>query len=80
VDVVYGGWRGIVGSKGLSAAQIAFWEGALRKATQTPEWKEGLVQNYWADDFVTGAQLSKDLQQEYADTKAVLIDLGLVKQ
>jgi len=79
VNLVYGGWRSIVGPKGLSAAQAAFWEGALRKATQAPEWKEGIVQNYWADDFVTGAQFSKDLQKEYADTKAVLVDLGLAK-
>jgi len=78
-DVVYGGWRSIVGPKGLSPAQVAFWEGALRKATQAPEWKEGIVQNYWADDFVTSAQFSKDLQKEYADTKAVLVDLGLAR-
>ncbi len=79
VDVAYGGWRSIVGPKGLSPAQVAFWEGALRKATQTPEWKEGIIQNYWSDDFVTGAQFYKDLQKEYADTRAVLVDLGLAK-
>jgi len=79
IDVVYGGWRSIVGPKGLSPAQVAFWEGALRKATQVPEWKEGILQNYWSDDFVTGAQFAKDLAKEYADTRAVLVDLGLAK-
>lgn len=79
IDVVYGGWRSIVGPKGLTAAQVAFWEGALRKATEVPEWKAGILQNYWTDDFVTGAQFYKDLQKEYAETKAVLVDLGLAK-
>ena len=79
VDVVSGSWRGIFGPKGLTPAQIAFWEGALRKATDTPDWKADLEKNFWTDHFVTGAQLRKDIEQEYATTKAVLADLGLAK-
>jgi putative tricarboxylic transport membrane protein len=80
VDVVTGGWRAIVGPKGLSAAQIAYWEGVLAKATQVPEWREDLEKNFWSDDFVTSAQFRKDLDKDYADMKAVLVELGLAKQ
>ncbi len=80
VDLVFGGWRAIVGPKGLSAAQVTYWEGALRKATETPEWKAGIEKNYWSDDFVTGAQFRKDLDSEYARLKAVLVELGLARQ
>ena len=80
VNLVYGGWRSIVGPKGLTAAQVAFWEGALRKASQSAEWKSELERNYWSDDFVTSAQFRKDLDKDYADMKAVLTDLGLAKQ
>lgn len=79
VDVVSGSWRGIVGPKGLSAAQVAFWEGALRKLTETPEWKLDLEKNYWTDEFVTGTALKKMLEQEVVETRAVLADLGLAK-
>ena len=79
-DLVYGGWRAIMGPKGLTPAQIAYWEGVLRKVTSTPEWKDDLDKNYWSDDFVTSAQFSKDLAKDYADIKAVLIDIGLAKQ
>ncbi len=79
-DVVIGGWRAIMGPKGLTPAQVAYWEGALRKATQVPEWKGDLEKNYWSDDFVTSAQFSKDLEKDYADMKAVLSDLGLARQ
>lgn len=79
VNLVYGGWRSIMGPKGISAAQVAFWEGALRKASQSEEWKTELVRNYWSDDFVTSAQFRKDLDKDYADMKAVLTDLGLAK-
>ena len=80
VNVVFGGWRAIMGPKGLSAAQIAFWEGVLRKATEAPEWKDGILKNYWSDDFVTSAQFGRDIEKDYADMKSVLVDLGLAKQ
>lgn len=80
VDVVVGRWRAIMGPKGMSAAQIAYWESALKKVTETAEWKTDLEKNFWSDDFVTGAQFRRDLDKDYADTKAVLVDLGLAKQ
>jgi len=80
VDVVIGGWRAIMGPKGLTPAQVAFWEGVLRKATQVPEWQGDLEKNYWTEDFVTGEQFRKDLERDYADMKAVLTELGLAKQ
>ena len=79
VNLVYGGWRSIVGPKGLSAAQVAFWEGALRRAAQSAEWKSEIERNYWSDDFVTSAQFRKDLEKDYADMRAVLVDLGLAR-
>jgi putative tricarboxylic transport membrane protein len=79
VNVVSGSWRGIFGPKGLTPAQIAYWENALRKVAETPEWKADLDRNFWTDHFVTGAALKKELEQEYAADKAVLVDLGLAK-
>ena len=79
VNLIYGGWRSIVGPKGLTAAQVAFWEGALRRASQSAEWKAELERNYWTDDFVTSAQFRKDLDKDYADMKAVLVELGLAR-
>jgi putative tricarboxylic transport membrane protein len=79
VDVSYGNWRGVFAPKNLAPAQVAYWEGVLRKATEVPEWKEDLEKNYWTEHFVTGSALRKLLDQEYAETKAVLVDLGLAK-
>jgi len=79
IDLVHGSWRGIFGPKGLTPAQVAFWEGALRKVAQTPEWKADLEKNYWTEEFTSGAALKKMLDEEYAETKAVLVALGLAK-
>ena len=79
INLVFGGWRGILAPKGLTPAQSGYWEGVLKRATETPEWKTDLERNYWADDFVAGQQFRKDLDKDYADMKAVLVDLALAK-
>jgi putative tricarboxylic transport membrane protein len=80
VNLVFGGWRGILAPKGLTPTQSAYWEGVLRKATQAPDWKADIEKNFWSDDFVTGAEFHKDLDKDYADMRAVLVDLGLAKE
>lgn len=80
VNLVYGGFRGIVGPKGLTPEQVAFWENALRKASETPEWQDGLRKNYWSNDFLTGKDFAKDLDDTYAAMRSVLVDLGLAKE
>jgi putative tricarboxylic transport membrane protein len=80
VDLVYGGWRSIMGPKGITPVQVAYWENVLRKATEAPEWKSDLEKNFWFDDFVTSAQFKKDLDQDHAAMKSVLTELGLAKQ
>jgi putative tricarboxylic transport membrane protein len=79
VDLVHGSWRGIFGPKGLTPAQVAYWENTLRKVTETPEWKTDLERNFWQEDFTTGAAFRKDIEAEYVATKALLIELGLAK-
>ena len=80
VNLVFGGWRAILAPKGLTPQQTAYWEGVLKKATEAPEWKADIDRNYWSNDFVTGAQFRKDLDKDYADMRAVLVDIGLAKQ
>jgi len=78
-NLVYGGWRSIMGPRDLTPAQIAYWERVLRKVTETKEWKDDLEKNYWSDDFVGSAQFRKDLAKDYADMKSVLVDIGLAR-
>lgn len=79
VDLAYGAWRAIMGPRKLTPAQVAYWENVLRNVTETAEWKADLEKNYWTDDFITGAQLKKEIDRDYVATKAVLVDLGLAK-
>ncbi len=78
-DVVSGSWRGIFGPKDMPAAQIAFWENAMRRVSQNTGWKADIERNYWSEDFAIGAQLKKELETDYADTEKILVDIGLAK-
>jgi putative tricarboxylic transport membrane protein len=80
VELVFGGWRAVMGPRGLSPEQVAYWENVLRRATQVPDWRADLEKNYWSDEFMTGAQFRAYLDKDYADMKAVLTELGLAKQ
>ena len=80
IDLVFSGWRAVLAPKGLTPAQVGFWEDALRKATTSPEWKADLEKNYWSDDFATGAQFRKDLDADYAAMSTVMAELGLAKK
>jgi putative tricarboxylic transport membrane protein len=79
LDVVYGNWRSVFAPKGLTPAQIAFWENALRRLSESPEWRADVDKNYLTENFLTGTALQKELEQEYSWLKTTLVDLGLAK-
>ena len=79
VDLVYGSSRSVVGPKGLTGEQVAFWENALRKVVESADWKAELERNYWGDFFMTGAEFRKKIDSEYRAMKGVLVELGLAK-
>ena len=79
INVQFGAWRGIFAPKGLTPQQVAYWEGALRKATEVAEWKDDLQKNVWADAFLGSEAFRKDLDQDYKEMRGVLVDLGLAK-
>ena len=79
VDVTIMGWRGVMGAKGLTAPQIAYWDGVLRQLAQTEDWKADLEANYWANIYTGAAETRRRLDAEYVELKQILADLGMVK-
>ena len=72
-------WRGVIGPKGMTAAQIAWWDGVLAKAVATDIWKQALEQNTWEDNYLNSAQTRKLFDSEYAEYRTILGDLGMIK-
>jgi putative tricarboxylic transport membrane protein len=72
-------WRAIFGAKGMSAAQVAFWDNALARMASTEEWNRELDGTNMSRRFLRGPDFSRYLDEEFAATRAVMTDLGLVK-
>lgn len=72
-------WRMINMAPGLSVAQLAFSQDALRKTTATPEWKRDLELNHQSDEFMAGKELSNTMASLYVQLKALLTELELAK-
>lgn len=72
-------WRGMIAPPGLTAAQTAFWDGALRGLAQSAEWKKELADNNWDDEYRASAEARKYMETDYAELRAFLTDLELAK-
>ncbi|MNC92458.1 hypothetical protein D3C83_88880 [compost metagenome] len=79
IDAVYYSWRGFLGARGLTAAQVAYWEQAFAKVVQAEEWKEEYVRNAWTEDFRGAADTRKHLDAESAQLRKILAELGVLK-
>jgi len=79
VDSVYANWRGVVGPKGMSAAQIAYWDDVLSRLTQTPEWRQDLARQLQDPAYLNSQDTKRYLDAQHQELRAVLVELGLAK-
>jgi len=75
-----GSWKGVMAPRGITPAQVAFWEDVMRKTAQSDEIRQYAEKNLWLVEFKGAADTRKWMDEESAALKAVLGGLGLVKQ
>ena len=78
-DAVVSNWRGLWGPKGMTDAQIAYWEEAMRRMVESPEWKKELETNFWRSEYLRSSEARKYLDRDYEQARAFLAELGLAK-
>jgi len=78
INAVYFSWRGFMGPKGLTPAQLAFWDRAFSQLVKAPEWKQDLERNAWAEDFMSSAQTLRHLESETETMQKLLAELGVL--
>ncbi len=71
--------RTVVGPKGMTQAQLAYWDDKFLAFVQTAEWKKWLVDNLAETIYLNSGESKKFLEAQYGQFKAVLTDLGLAK-
>lgn len=79
IDAVYSAWRGFLAPRGLTAAQIAFWDKTFARIVDDEEWKAELEKNAWGREFKGAAETRKHLEAEHVLLERMLADLGITK-
>ena len=79
VNAIGNNWRGVAAPKGTPAQQIRFWEEALRKMVNTPEWKSQNEKNLWVGNFMGASNSVAEYKRQYVELKEILTKLGLTR-
>ena len=73
-------WRGVIGPRGMTRAQVAYWDDVLAKLVKTDAWKKDLEQSQIENVYRNSTETVKYLKSEYDEARGILTDLGLAKQ
>jgi putative tricarboxylic transport membrane protein len=80
IDNVFSASQGLIGPRGMTPAQIAFWESAAQRLAQSDEWKKELAASYWETNPLGSRDAVKFYETQFADLREMLADLGFAKQ
>jgi putative tricarboxylic transport membrane protein len=80
IKVVFSNWRGIVAPKGVTPAQVAYWEGVFAKLVQIDEFKQDLERRFWVSNYRDSAGMAAFLKADHEELRALLADLGMAKR
>lgn len=76
---VFENWRGVIGTKGMTADQISFWETVFRKVVESDEFRKLAQKNEWDVNFKSAAETRRFMEAQYSELKEVMAFLGLAK-
>jgi putative tricarboxylic transport membrane protein len=79
IDAVVDNWRGIIGPKGMSPQEIAFWDQALARMYELEDWKRDVERNFWDNAALGSRESAKYLDATYRELKRTLGELDLAK-
>ncbi len=78
-DIVMDGFTIVMGPRGLTPAQVSYWETLLERVSNNTEWKRLLAADLQALDFRKAAPTREYLRQQYELSRTLLADIGMTK-
>jgi putative tricarboxylic transport membrane protein len=79
LDVVFSSWRAIIGPRGMTPAQVAYWEETLQRLSKSKEWREDLRKQLWDDTYMGSVDTKKFMAAQYDTMRSALEDIGIAK-
>ena len=78
-DMDFSNYRGIAGPKGMTAAQLAYWEQVLAELDRDERWRADLEKNLMDRDYQPSVAARRFLERIAVPIRATLDELGLLK-
>jgi putative tricarboxylic transport membrane protein len=72
-------WRAMIAPKGLTAAQIKYWEEVMRSVNESPEMRAVAEKQQWDLDYLGAAETRKFMEEDYARLKRLMAFMGVIK-
>ena len=76
IDVVFSSWRALIGPRGMTPEQVAYWEGVVAKASAQEEWLGALEKSALTGIHGSDATWKPFAQQE-RELRVIPTELGL---
>jgi len=80
LDAVFINWRGLFGSPDMPQYAVDYWRKTLAKMVETPQWDAACKTNGFTKSYLDGPDFSQFLDQTNEDYKAILSEIGMLKQ
>lgn len=78
-DVEFHNSRFMLGTKGITAEQAAFWESAFKRVLDSKTWEEYATRNHYLPFYAGRAGTQKQLSALYQQLKGALTDVGMAQ-
>lgn len=78
-DVEFQNTRFMLGTKGITAAQTAYWDAALKRVLDSKQWAEYADKNHYIPYYVGHKESPKRIGALYMQLKEALTEVGMAK-
>ena len=75
----YETWRALIGARGLTPEQVAYWEDVMRKVAESESFQANARRNQSEPVFRGAAETRARMQAQYEQAKKIMTYMGLVK-
>jgi putative tricarboxylic transport membrane protein len=79
IDVHFSNYRGIIGAKGWTPAQVSYWGAVFAEIARDERWRADLEKNHLSPDFMPGRETRKFWDDLSTPIRSTLEDLQLIK-
>jgi len=79
LDVIASVFYLILLPRGVSAAQVAFWDDAIARMLKAEEFRASLERNQWTPDYIGQREIGAFLERQHGELRRTLTDIGLMK-